>query len=147
MDIETEAQKIIKKSKLAVSGDGGHNTTFAVACTLARLSSEEEVLMRWLRAYNDRLDEKWTERELYHKAEGAARAVSRSRRSSYPEPRVVPKGKSTLWKLASNKQPSPAPDVNVPPGSAAPAEDVSDDWNMDNLYTPPRPMQAYAGIS
>ena len=156
MDIEQEARKIIARSKLAVSGDGGHNTTFAVACTLAKLSGEEETLMRWLRAYNERLDEQWTERELYHKAEGAVNAVSRTRKPSRPRPTTVPLGKSRLWKPAAAKTAStPIPSVDHSggpgPGFSPPplgdAGDAGDEWSIQDLYTPPRYAYAYAGTA
>ena len=150
MDIEQQARKIIARSKLAVSGDGGHNTTFAVACSLAKLSGEEETLMRWLRAYNERLDDQWTERELYHKAEGAVNAVSRTRKTSRPKPLVAPAGNSKLWRRAK-KEPLPcAPKFEIKEplgGPAVPDDDDGDNWSFESLWSPPpQPAYAYAGI-
>lgn len=55
----------------AISGSGGHRTTFHVACVIAgNLSShaEQEAV---LAEYNERCQPKWSERELTHKLVGA----------------------------------------------------------------------------
>ena len=59
----------------AVSGSGGHNQTFSVACSLYNgwALSENETLA-WLKIYNERCDPKWSDRELAHKAADAAKA-------------------------------------------------------------------------
>ncbi len=57
---------------LAVSGEGGHNQTFAVACGLVvghGLSIAEARPI--LADYNKKLNEQWTNAELNHKLEGA----------------------------------------------------------------------------
>ena len=58
----------------AVSGEGGHNQTFRVACTLVRdfaLDLDEARVL--LEAYNDRCDPPWSSEELEHKLEDANR--------------------------------------------------------------------------
>jgi hypothetical protein len=59
----------------AISGSGGHNQTFRVACTLYNSwgLSETETL-RWLERYNERCQPPWSASELKHKASGAVKA-------------------------------------------------------------------------
>jgi hypothetical protein len=59
----------------AISGSGGHNQTFRVACQLFNgwaLSESETV--RWLERYNERCRPPWSSAELKHKASHAAKA-------------------------------------------------------------------------
>ncbi len=67
----------------AISGDRGHNATFAVACTLMldfALSFQQSLEL--LREYNHRCSPPWTEKELIHKLRGAgARPGERGLRS------------------------------------------------------------------
>jgi len=62
----------------AVSGQGGHNATFRVACKirdrLAGLLSPEECLPI-MQEYNERCKPKWSTKELLHKLYSAWRAV------------------------------------------------------------------------
>lgn len=56
----------------AVSGSGGHNQTFTVACRLVLgfgLSTDDA--MRVMQEYNRRCEPPWSERELVHKIESA----------------------------------------------------------------------------
>lgn len=73
------ARKYVDKMDAAVSGDGGHNKTFAVACVLVKgfeLSSSDALDV--LREYNQRCDPPWSERELQHKIDSATRAKGAS---------------------------------------------------------------------
>jgi len=66
------ARAYIRKMGPAVSGHGGHNHTYHVACILILgfgLSIDQA--MPLFREWNNTLDEKWTERELRHKLEDA----------------------------------------------------------------------------
>ena len=60
----------------AISGAGGHNQTFSVACSLYNgwnLSKEDT--LAWLKVYNERCEPKWNDTELAHKAADAARST------------------------------------------------------------------------
>ena len=65
----------------AISGAGGHNQTFSVACSLYNgWNLSEEDTLAWLKVYNERCEPKWSDKELAHKAADAAR-------SAYDKPR------------------------------------------------------------
>lgn len=68
----------LAKMEPAVSGQGGHNQTFKVACVLIRyfgLSQEEA--MPFIRAYSERCMPPWSEKELRHKIKSAAMGLRR----------------------------------------------------------------------
>lgn len=59
----------------AVSGAGGHGATFRVACILWQgFALNHDEVMELLREYNHRCSPPWSERELQHKANEAAKA-------------------------------------------------------------------------
>ena len=63
----------IERAPEAISGQGGHNTTLRVARTLYNgFALSRDQVLEWLHVYNARLSEKWTPRELEHKADSAA---------------------------------------------------------------------------
>lgn len=71
-----QARAYIANAPLAVSGSGGHNTTYKVACTLVQgfaLSREEAMTL--MNEYNDRLDEQWSYPQLRHKVDDATKAA------------------------------------------------------------------------
>ena len=60
----------------AISGAGGHNQTFSVACSLYNgWNLSEEHTLAWLKVYNERCEPKWNDKELAHKAAEAARSA------------------------------------------------------------------------
>jgi hypothetical protein len=60
----------------AISGAGGHNQTFYVACSLYNgWNLSEDQTLAWLKIYNQRCKPKWNEKELAHKAASAARVA------------------------------------------------------------------------
>ena len=64
----------IDRAPAAISGQRGHDTTLRVARTLYNgFGLCRDQVLEWLRIYNRRLSEKWTERELAHKADSALR--------------------------------------------------------------------------
>jgi len=70
--ILNRAEKYIAKMPAAVSGNGGHDQTFAVACTLVHgfgLSVEEALPI--ITRYNERCQPPWAEAELLHKLHDA----------------------------------------------------------------------------
>lgn len=70
-----QAQRYIAKCRPAVSGEGGHNTTFALACWILngfQLTEEEAyaVMLPW----NETCQPPWKEGDLRHKVRDAAKA-------------------------------------------------------------------------
>jgi P4 family phage/plasmid primase-like protien len=75
-DRRSPGREYIETAPLARSGQGGHNTTFAVAARLLNdMGLPKEQVRELLDRYNERLaeagEETWTARELDHKVESA----------------------------------------------------------------------------
>jgi hypothetical protein len=69
------ARQYVAKMPSAISGQGGHQSTWHVALVLAKgFGLNESQTLDVLREYNQRCDPPWTERELAHKAKGAQSA-------------------------------------------------------------------------
>lgn len=61
----------------AVSGQGGHNATFRLACALIRkFHLTEEQALQVLEAWNQYCDPPWSERDLEHKVRDAIKATT-----------------------------------------------------------------------
>jgi hypothetical protein len=60
----------------AISGAGGHDATFAVACKLVEFGLSPDDAWRLLLEYNQRCHPQWSERELRHKLEDAFRRTN-----------------------------------------------------------------------
>ncbi len=111
-----QAREYILTAPLAISGRGGHNTTFKVACTLIHgFELSDADALKLMTEYNERLDEPWTPVELRHKVDGASIAASRrppgymlSRHEPYKRTPVAPPAHRTTWKITS-KTATPAP--------------------------------------
>ena len=59
----------------AISGQGGHNQTFRVACRLYNgWGLSEADTLRWLQRYNEKCEPAWTLAELKHKVTSATKA-------------------------------------------------------------------------
>ena len=72
LSVIERARRYISTIPAAVSGSGGHNATFHVACILVldfELSPSEALIL--LSEYNQRCEPPWTEKELVHKIESA----------------------------------------------------------------------------
>ena len=68
------ASRYVAKCDPAISGQGGHNSTFHVAAILVHgFALETADALSLLREYNGRCVPQWTERELKHKIESAMR--------------------------------------------------------------------------
>jgi KaiC/GvpD/RAD55 family RecA-like ATPase len=73
------ASKYVEKMPAAVSGDNGHAKTYHVACVLLKgfeLSTAQA--MEVLKEYNARCDPPWSDYELQHKIDDAAKASGQS---------------------------------------------------------------------
>jgi hypothetical protein len=69
------ARKYVAEIPGAISGQGGHNQTFAVACALVHgFALNESDALAIMGGYNLRCSPPWTEAELIHKIKSAATA-------------------------------------------------------------------------
>ena len=69
------AKKYVEKMPGAVSGENGHGRTFHVACVLIKgFELPTNQAMEILKDYNATCDPPWTEHELQHKIDSAAKA-------------------------------------------------------------------------
>jgi len=108
--IPDRARKYVEKMEAAVSGSGGHNATFHVACVLVHgfgLSQAEA--MPILSDYNLRCTPPWSERELLYKLNSADRAVHEQPRGHLLGPDPVPAAPARGAATASAFAPKPAP--------------------------------------
>jgi hypothetical protein len=75
-DIIGRARKYVAACPPAIAGSGGHGTTFGVACALVHGFALNEVdAMMLMQEYNQACAPHWTERDLLHKIQSAARAA------------------------------------------------------------------------
>jgi hypothetical protein len=65
----------VAKMPAAVSGKGGHNATYSVACEIFRFGLSEGDARAVLQFYNQRCDPEWSDHELQHKLDSAQREV------------------------------------------------------------------------
>lgn len=73
VDVIERARRYVAKMEPAISGAGGHNATFAVACVLIRgFSLPEKDAWILMEEYNGRCKPQWSEREIAHKLKQAA---------------------------------------------------------------------------
>jgi hypothetical protein len=88
----------------AISGSGGHDQTFKVACALYNgWCLTEEETFSWLALYNQKCQPRWNERELKHKAASAAKAMHEKRRGylfdDNSEPKSTQGEPTTIFKV------------------------------------------------
>jgi hypothetical protein len=90
-----KARAYVEKMPGAISGVGGHDATFAVACKLVEFGLSPDNAWRLLLEYNLRCQPRWNERELRHKLDDAFRRASSRNdfvsRASYFKPNYKPK--------------------------------------------------------
>jgi hypothetical protein len=66
-------RRYLNRAPEAIPGQGGHNITLRVARSLYNgFGLSRDQVFDWLQVYNTRLTDKWTVRELEHKADSAA---------------------------------------------------------------------------
>lgn len=69
------ARKYVERIPGAVSGSGGHNATFHVACVLVKgFALTQDQAIDVINEWNATCDPPWTEHELQHKIESASKA-------------------------------------------------------------------------
>ena len=104
-------QKYIDAIPGAVAGDGGHNQTFPVACSLVNgFALSESEAMTWMRVYSQKCDPLWTEKELIHKVQSAMSATHDKARGhliggTAPVPKVKTDREVHVVKVAKPKEP------------------------------------------
>lgn len=73
-DVIKRAMAYLAKCEPAVSGQGGHATTFKVACAIVRgFNIDEATAFELLKTYNARCAPPWSERALMHKIKQASK--------------------------------------------------------------------------
>lgn len=76
MDIHERVCRYMVSVPPAISGHGGHNQTFSLACALYNgFGLDESQVLEYLRLYNEKCQPPWSESELIHKARSAANAT------------------------------------------------------------------------
>jgi hypothetical protein len=98
-----QARAYLAKVHGAVSGAGGHNATFRVACLLVRFNLLEAQTWALLCEWNTRCQPPWSERELRHKLDDAFRVTRPDSRPALAYPRTTtPKAKIDPTTAAEN---------------------------------------------
>lgn len=127
-----QARAYIQTAALAISGEGGDNTTFKVACKLVHgYALIEDDALRLMGEYNTRLDEQWTWHQLKHKVECALKSLPRYpcgsalvRSGPYKSTPPASPPQVTIWKISRKPLPVealPAKSVLAHPSSTSSA--------------------------
>ncbi|HXO98575.1 MAG TPA: hypothetical protein VN857_18445 [Chthoniobacterales bacterium] len=78
MTLESRVRNYLAKIDGAVSGEGGHNQTFKVACILVHgFDLDIYQAFPFLEAWNQKCQPPWTTHELMHKLADAVKQTSR----------------------------------------------------------------------
>ena len=117
----------------AVSGAGGHGTTFQAALALRRFGLSESEMLDAMRAYNARCTPPWSEKELKHKIASAAAVTVRKPFAGQQRPAYGRQASRTFVAPQINQ---PALRVRplhplgwTPPAPVVEAQpDLSEDW-------------------
>ena len=108
------ARSYAAKSPGAISGRGGHNQTFSVACTLVHgFALNEADALAVLCEYNLRCLPPWTERELVHKIQSAAAA-----QHDKPRGHLIGSGRNRKSSTVHRPAPVPTPTAKLDPATA-----------------------------
>jgi hypothetical protein len=79
--LQTRIERYVDACPPAVSGQGGHTSTFSVAIALVcGFDLSQERALPFLRRYNERCTPPWREKELLHKIEQAENLQSQEDR-------------------------------------------------------------------
>jgi P4 family phage/plasmid primase-like protien len=74
----SQAAKWLEAYPGAVSGDEGHNHTFAAVCKLLEMGLDDDEALKLLSAWNQKCQPPWSEQELRHKIESAREKVGQA---------------------------------------------------------------------
>ncbi len=76
MTLEERITRYLELCPGAISGEGGHNATFHIACVLVHgFDLPASQALDFLRWYNQKCQPPWSEKELRHKIEDASKAA------------------------------------------------------------------------
>jgi hypothetical protein len=113
----------------AISGAGGHNQTFAVACALVHgFALPEHEALTLLLEYNQRCQPPWSERELQHKIKSALQANHAKPRGHLLDFAGCPSRRLSLSRLPASGDP---PKVKIDPTTAT--ENFLKDFRCDEV--------------
>lgn len=109
MTIYERAQRLVDKHPDAISGEGGHGTTYSLCCALfwgfgGVDGLSEAQAWQLLRQYNDRLGEKWSERDLQHKVRCALRGPHRQPCGHLIDGQAHAERPIYVWRAASKEK-------------------------------------------
>lgn len=129
MDNLARARCYLQKMPPAVSGSGGHDTTFTAACAVVRFGLEEADQWTLLTEYNATCQPPWAEKDLRHKLADAQRKATHgellsaggTRSSTRPRPEPFRPSPPIVRHPAAAKATGPAP-VEIVCPDAAPAD-------------------------
>lgn len=116
MDTLERARRYLARLPVAVSGQGGHKTTFRAACALVQgFALAEADALSLLREWNGGCQPPWSESELQHKVTSAMAAASSKPRGYLAGERseVAPTGTTTKHKTPASK-PTPQKPKFIP---------------------------------
>lgn len=136
------ARAYLAKLPPAVSGAGGHNSTFRAACHLVRFGLADGDAMTLLREWNGtHCSPPWTERELAHKLADAHR-VARGRARAFIQPKPAVR---FIWKLTPRKLPKTPTMETVSPAAqeAEPGERATVQESATELHVLPPDQAAW----
>ena len=103
--------RYLAKCEPAVSGQGGHDQTFFVACQLVNgFGLDEMEALNYLKLYSETCQPPWTERELLHKVQSAAKASHNKPRGHLLDGKIAQVEYRRPAVLPQPAQPKPAAD-------------------------------------
>ena len=144
------ARKYVAHMPGAVSGSGGHSQTFSVACRLVKgFGLTQDQAFEVLKDYNSTCDPPWSEHELMHKLEDAAKASGaagylRDAKPERWESIRVPEHRRT--KASQEKTTSTGIDFEIIDSKTFAETDYSTTFLIDGIMTAGQP-QLYGGPS
>jgi len=98
LTVRERAARLVATRPRAASGQGGHATTFGVACVLVHgFGMSPEEAMPVMMEYNASLSEQWSERELWHKLRSALSVQDSKPRGYLLEGKVAEMGAAAVY--------------------------------------------------
>lgn len=132
MDALEQARRYIAAIPGAISGSGGHNQTYTVACHLVHgFALPQSDAWALLQEYNRTCSPAWSEAELRHKLQSAEAATSHEK----PRGHLLSK-RSVRHKLRAAVEPKPSPAPPAPPA----AKSKSRSYDISASVELPKPI-------
>jgi len=106
VSLQERVARYLAKCGPAISGQGGHDQTFFVACQLVNgFGLDESSALEWLRRYSESCQPPWSEKDLLHKVKSAQQAAHNNPRghllggtwskADFTVPTILPKPAAT----------------------------------------------------